>query len=63
MRQYKTWEIVLIIVPVVLVLFVALFIGVRDLRFMGSPAGRCMLQVQPSILVGFSPSLVTELDC
>jgi hypothetical protein len=43
--------------------FALMVLGIRDLGVLSSPAGRCMARVQPSILIGASPTLITVLDC
>lgn len=38
-------------------------LGIRDLAFIASPRGQCIISVEPAVLIGFSPSFTAELDC
>lgn len=50
-------------VVIVLVVLVLGWLGLRDLGILVTPQGRCMVSAQPSLLIGGSPSFVTELTC
>ena len=35
----------------------------HDVPYLASPAGRCMVHIQPDILLGAAPGFVTALSC
>lgn len=47
----------------VIVAVAGLFLGIRDLPYVASAAGRCEIGQQPIILAGEAPTLTVQLEC
>lgn len=47
----------------VLVVIGVILLGLRVLWLAASPEGRCVLSVQPSVIIGAAPSFMTDLSC
>jgi hypothetical protein len=54
---------VLVIAGAMALVIAVVLLTARVLVIAHQPGGRCMLQLQPSIIVGAAPGLATELAC